>query len=563
MVDSVRRALLVMAASLAISLAEPTPAPAQAATADQRVFMVSDSVGLGAKTAMPKAFPAGWQVTVTGKPALFVEQLVSQYVTYQSTSLFGDHAIVAGGYNYPYWDPARFDRSIDLMVSELLRKGTKRIFWVTLREVKPQYITASAWQGVQPYYWYFPRVNQHLRDALVRHPQLSLIDWASIADRSGLTYDAIHLNTTGAAEYSTLAAGTVLSASTRRPAGTVSEITVPGIDDGAGGSVVPSAVAVQATVVNPRTPGFLAAYPCDAPRPAVATLNFQAAQTVGTQTVVAPSADGRICVYQSTAAHVVVDLAGTFDTTAAVSMPMPSRALDSRTASLPPVSQPFVVRPAEHGIAGDASAVILGVTTIGGFVAGDVFVFPCAQGPGTAPNRTTVPGVPLNNLVVLPADAAGEVCIKVTQPSQVIVDVLGSFSAGSDIHPLASQRIFDTRSLSAGLQPAGTVLSLQIGSALVDPSATAVIVTAGSTFSATRGFVTSYQCDVPRPRTALLNTLPNRAASTSGFVGLSATGAGCFYLHSAMHLAVDLTGWTGSGFLRTPPVRLLDTRLAA
>jgi hypothetical protein len=561
MVDCMRRALLAVASALVASLTLSVPVPAHAATPDLRVFMVSDSVGLGAKTAMPKAFPAGWQVTVTGKPALFVEQLVSQYVTYQPTSVIGDHAIVAGGYNYPYWDPARFDRSIDLMISELLRKGAKRVFWVTLREVKPQYITASAWQQVQPYYWYFPRVNQHLRDALARHPQLSLIDWASIADRSGLTYDAIHLNTTGATEYSALAAATVLSGATRRPAGTVSEIVVPGVDDGNGGTVAPLAVALQTTVVNPRTSGFVSAYPCDVPRPAVAMLNFQPALTTGAQTVVAPSADGRICVYQSAAAHVVVDLAGTFDATAAVSMPPPSRALDSRNSPLPPVSQPFVVRPAEHGVAADAAAVLLGVTTIGGFTAGDVFVHPCAQGPGAAPTRTTAPGVPLNNLVVVAADAAGEVCIRVTQPSHVIVDVLGSFAAGSDIHPLAPQRIFDTRFLSAGLQPAGTVLALQIGHIRVDPSATAVIVTAGSTFSATRGFVTPYPCDAPRPNTAMLTTLPNRAAASSGFAGLSATGLGCFYLHSAMHLTLDLSGWTGAGFVRTAPRRLLDTRV--
>ena len=82
----------------------------------------------------------------------------------------------------------------------------KHVFWVTLREVKPQYVSPGAWRQIQPYYWYFPEVNEHLEVALDRHPNLSLIDWAAAADRPGITYDAIHLNPVGAALYSRLVA---------------------------------------------------------------------------------------------------------------------------------------------------------------------------------------------------------------------------------------------------------------------------------------------------------------------------------------------------------------------
>jgi hypothetical protein len=54
---------------------------------------------------------------------------------------------IAGGYNYPYWDPARFDRSIDSMIATLTSAGVKHVYWVTLREVKPQYISGA---GVAP-----------------------------------------------------------------------------------------------------------------------------------------------------------------------------------------------------------------------------------------------------------------------------------------------------------------------------------------------------------------------------------------------------------------------------
>ena len=101
------------------------------------------------------------------------------------------------------------------MIATLRAAGAAHILWVTLREVKPQYITASAWRQVQPYYWYFPTVNAHLRAALARHPDLSLADWAAVADRPGLTYDAIHLNTAGAALYAATIAEAAAAASTR------------------------------------------------------------------------------------------------------------------------------------------------------------------------------------------------------------------------------------------------------------------------------------------------------------------------------------------------------------
>ncbi|MGZ4763856.1 MAG: hypothetical protein ACXV7I_15585, partial [Ilumatobacteraceae bacterium] len=176
---------LLLSSVLAVSPVG-TAARVHAAPPEHRVYMVTDSVGLGAKNALPAAFPPDWQVTLDGTPALFVEQLESKHVrTRMATDpgVFGDYAIVAGGYNYPFWDPARFDRSIDSMISALEQAGVKYIFWVTLREVKPQYITAGAWTQVQPYYWYFPTVNEHLRAAVTRHPDLSLIDWAAIADR--------------------------------------------------------------------------------------------------------------------------------------------------------------------------------------------------------------------------------------------------------------------------------------------------------------------------------------------------------------------------------------------
>ena len=55
--------------------------------------------------------------------------------------------MIGSGYNYPYWDPERFDRSIDSMIDTLTNAGVEHVYWVTLREVKPQYVSAF---GVAP-----------------------------------------------------------------------------------------------------------------------------------------------------------------------------------------------------------------------------------------------------------------------------------------------------------------------------------------------------------------------------------------------------------------------------
>ncbi|MBI5089406.1 MAG: hypothetical protein HZB15_11270, partial [Actinobacteria bacterium] len=251
MVGLTRLRWLVAGALLAGATSVAVPARTSAAPPPaHRVYVVTDSVGLGAKNALPAAFPADWQVTVDGTPALFVEQLESKHVRERMATtpeVFGDVAVVAGGYNYPYWDPARFDRSIDSIIVALREAGVKHVLWVMLREVKEQYVTASAWRQVQPYYWYFPDVNRHLEAALARNPDLTLVDWPAAADRSDITYDAIHLNTTGAALYSQLIASATMAVLDRPAAGSVQRIVV---DGRAGVPAGAAAVALNLTVAS-------------------------------------------------------------------------------------------------------------------------------------------------------------------------------------------------------------------------------------------------------------------------------------------------------------------------
>jgi hypothetical protein len=567
-VGTVRRALRLIAAVGVAAAAVCLTVPAASGSAaprrpeavpppSKRVYMVTDSVGLGTKNTMPAAFPPDWQVTVDGTPALFVEQLLSKHVQTRAAttpSVFGDYAIVAGGYNYPFWDPARFDRSVDAMVDQLVALGTKHVFWVTLREVKPQYITASAWNQVQPYYWYFPTVNEHLRAALDRHPQLSLIDWAAMADQPGLTYDAIHLNPTGAAAYSNLAADAVLSAANRLPHGTVTELQVTGLN---GVPADATAVAINLTAHNPRGPGFFTAYPCDGPRPVVSNLNFLPGQIVAASAVVPIGANGRICVFQYGESNLIVDLTGSFDAQSGLVPVWPTRAIDTRESARVGTSPTVVHLAAVPGVPADRSSVVVNLTTIGGAADGILNVYPCTDAAPSTSTRSIQAGKIQNLLLVTAVDPNGDVCVTASQPTDAILDVFGSFTATADVHPILPTRLLDT----GGVVPAGTVSIVQVGGAAgASPTASGAVLSIQATAVQAPGFVSAYPCAAGRPNTSMLNTTPNHDQGNSTIVAPDAAGQVCVYQYFPGRLTVDLTGWTGTAFRPITPVRLFDSR---
>ncbi|MGI9645945.1 MAG: hypothetical protein ACR2O6_11615, partial [Ilumatobacteraceae bacterium] len=204
-----RRAwLAAVVALIGATWSSTQPEIARATPPPQRVTLFTDSVGLGAQYALPGAFPADWDVFTRGEPALFTHKALQRQII-PNRSLIGEHVVMAVGYNFEFWDHDLFDRSVDQIIEYLEGQGAEHIYWVTLREVKPQYISPAAWNQIQPYYWYFPDVNERLRAAVERHPDLTLVDWAANADRTGITYDAIHLNNTGAALYAGLIAEAV------------------------------------------------------------------------------------------------------------------------------------------------------------------------------------------------------------------------------------------------------------------------------------------------------------------------------------------------------------------
>jgi hypothetical protein len=525
---------------------------ARAAPPEHRVTLFSDSVGLGAATALPKAFPADWQVTTIGTPAYMVEQLLERHVIptlATNPSVIGEHVVIGSGYNYPYWDPARFDRSIDSMVSTLTAAGVAHVYWVTLREVKPEYVSASAWNQMLPYSWYFPTVNDHLERALDRHPNLTLVDWAAAADRTGLTYDAIHLNPTGAALYSKLIADAVFANGTRIAAGSVTRVHVT--DEAS-----TTAVAVNLTATGTLGPGYLTAYPCDGTRPDVSNLNHARNHTVAAAAIVPVGPSGDICVYNSNSTELIVDLFGSFEGDVELVGAVPTRLHDSRNVGERQRGE-LRVRVAEPG----GGAVALNVTALEPDAPGFVTVQACGLDSVATSNLNVVPGSVTPNLVMVEPDAHGHVCIVPSTTMHLIVDRFASFAADAPIRLVRPERIVDTRSDGSVRSP-GRVVRFTVGdtSLATGTLATGVMMNLTIVEAADAGFATVYPCSRGRPGASNVNVGRGQTIANFALVQPDASGEVCVYTDVAADVVVDVLGATGAGFTGVAPTRLTDTR---
>lgn len=412
--------LALVAGVLGWGLATPlATGPAAAADPEPpRLYVVSDSVVLGAREAITARF-GDYQVTVDGVPAIFTE--VAAQLAWERRDLIGDVAIVATGYNYPYWDPARFDRSIDTMVQRLTEAGATRIIWVTLREriVAPNNATTRA--QIRRYAWYFPRVNEHLVRALERHPTLELADWAAISGERGLTYDAIHLTARGAGVMADLLRRTVDAGFGRTPAGATVRLRL--VPEGTAAVAGPAAVWLEA--LGPVRDGQVVLDDCAA---GPATMVSLGRNRTRRGLVIVTTAGGEVCATPTAAVTLSATMAG----------PAPS----------PPAPAPVELGSAVVGAgatatfsaAPGAGTRLVDVAVSAGAGAGPVTVWPCATArPGVA-QLTATAGQVVSTMVAL--DAAGDVCVWSAVGAFVkVVEV-----ARSGAPALAPARLADTRS---------------------------------------------------------------------------------------------------------------------
>jgi hypothetical protein len=175
-----------------------------------------------------------------------------------------------------------------------------------------------------------------------------------------------------------------------------------------------TAVALNVTVAEPSSFGFLTVYPDGQGRPSASNLNWAAGQTVP-NLVTVQVANGNVDFYNGSAGtvHIVADLAGYFshDATASSYTPVtPARMLDTRAAIGVPGTtavqsgQTLTLQVAGAGgvPASGVTAVVLNVTVTEPSSFGFLTVYPDGQGRPFASNLNWAAGQTVPNLVIVP-----------------------------------------------------------------------------------------------------------------------------------------------------------------
>jgi lysophospholipase L1-like esterase len=165
-------------AAALLSLAVATPVPAQDLGTDRRLFVIGDSVMVGAQSAVVSALPS-WQVTVVADVGLSL--LGSASIVRERRGEIGEVAVVELGANDGL-DPAVFRERVDAMMDALA--GVPLVLWVD----QPAFEAGRA------------ALDAQLDAAAAAHPNLRVIDWsAQVASRPDYVGpDGLHLSAAGA-----------------------------------------------------------------------------------------------------------------------------------------------------------------------------------------------------------------------------------------------------------------------------------------------------------------------------------------------------------------------------
>jgi hypothetical protein len=264
------------------------------------------------------------------------------------------------------------------------------------------------------------------------------------------------------------------------------------------------------------------------------------------------------------ASNLIIDLTAVLTPDSGFVPLVPARALDTRPGLSSTTTDLVVPVTSAPGVPADTQAVVLNLTTIGASQVGELRLFTCGTDPSAIPTRTLNVGMVQNLLVIAQPDASGNVCIRTTRSVVVIVDVLGAFEAGADVHPISTARLHDSRWTTSALMPASSVFVHQVeGFSGIPAEATAAVMTVSLLKPSGIGFGAAYPCANPAQGTSMMNVLPNEDLMASAVVALDWAGWACVLSSRAAQVAIDVSAWMGAGFVAIQPVRLVDSRITS
>jgi hypothetical protein len=212
----------------------------------------------------------------------------------------------------------------------------------------------------------------------------------------------------------------------------------------------------------------------------------------------------------------------------------PTRLLDTRSSTALPAGGVATV-----SVPAGSAAATINLTATGATRPGFLTAYRCDQPQPLASNVNYGAGQTVANLAVVPASAGATLCVYASSPTDVIVDLLGTYGAsGLRFQAATPVRLLDTRDGTGGWSGRpGAFQSLDLPALA---GAQALSLTVATAFPDSDGFTTAYPCSAGRPLASNLNyTAWSQATANAVVVGAPA----CVVAQARAHEVIDLAGW--------------------
>ena len=203
-----------------------------------------------------------------------------------------------------------------------------------------------------------------------------------------------------------------------------------------------------------------------------------------------------------------------------------------------------------------AETVAITVTVTGSSGPGWVQAYPC---DGSVPDASVLnhgAGQTVANTVFVGTGPRGDVCLRPSTGTQLIVDYAGHFPVGSDMVAQGASRVFDSRAGGGPVQ-AGTVKRIKAPDGAV---AVAAVLTV--TQPASDGWVIAHPCGTSVPNVSQVNFRAGQSIANTTIVDVGDNGLICVWSSATTHLILDSFGEvdTAPDLRLSAGTRLLDTR---
>ena len=301
------------------------------------------------------------------------------------------------------------------------------------------------------------------------------------------------------------------------------------------------AAAIQVTAASTEAQGWVTAYPCDAPVPNASNVNTTTSAARSNLTITEASADGGVCLWTSSATHLIGDIVGIFSGAADYVSTNPTRLLDTRFDIGYSGPKPVGGQIIQVTVPANAKAAVLNVTAVDPTGQSWVTAFPCGTPAPNASNLNPTPGQVTTNLTITQVGANGKICLFTAYSTHLIADLNGWFPNTANYQPQAPVRLVDTRDPATFPAVNVPVTAGQIAEIPMPDTATRVTINV-TALNGNNGWMTVFPCGTPMPATSNLNLAPGQISAGLALVDVGLDGSVCIFSSTNADLIVDLTG---------------------